>query len=253
MSLRCCICKFMSRNKKDFSLKISCPNSNTSGLVCKKSSCTKLAYENMNPHGINELHEQKVDCKCECGYDPTTQLTHKQCSARSALRNHVTFPSVQMMPQVFNSNWIYFTKTQTLKRHWGVILQLNEMFQRDEHHDVWSIVDIRGQTGLCTIIKDEEQPKTFSFTDLQPGRTLIALYVKKGFNDFQIMLHDMNFDAVNVFKAPMKFVYEEASKLLNDADAKANGEDSACFGCGTKSNSLLICDSCNLAKYCSKV
>ena len=200
---------------------------------------------------------KSIDNKCLCGYDPKTNRSFKReqmCTVKKALRNHVTFPSVKMCPEVFYSPETYFDQEQCriplLKRHWGLIVQLNErVIHMDDGRDVWTIENIQGEKGICTVSTQERQPKTFSFKDLQPGHTIVILYAKRGQKNFRTVLHEKIQDQTSVFKASIQFVYEEADKLLRGADANENGQLVECFCCGIKKESLMQCGKCKLAIY----
>ena len=263
----CESCGTKSHSLAAFSVRVSHDHCGHVGYICHESRCKHVVYRNHSMNNIKELHAQTtVDNGCECGFEPSKHKRSKmerECTARRALRNHVRFPCVAMLPQIFTANDVYFNQSTdiftptTLKRHWAVIFELVEHFPMgDGHMDAWSIRDVRGHTGMCSVEKLAGEPTTFSFDDLKPGHTLIGLYLKRGYNDFQLALFQRDFDNVNVFKAPLKFVYEEADKLLKDADAKASGGQmsSHCFGCGceAKKEALMRCGRCKLAKYCSK-
>ena len=258
MTYSCVACNFKSIKKDDFSLEFKCKE--TAHLFCTKPACRTLAYQHSNPLEIIELINKSIDNKCSCGYDPKTSepsKLEKVCTVKKALRNHVTFPSVSMCPEVFFHPKTYFKKEQftepILKRHWALIVQLNELIKiMDDGRSFWTIENIQGEKGVFIINQKEKQPKTFSFKDLQPGHTLVILYAKRGFKNFITVVHEDILDQTNVFKAPIKIVYEEADKLLRNADANANGDQLECFGCGLKSESLMNCGKCKLVKYCSR-
>jgi hypothetical protein len=100
----------------------------------------------------------------------------------------------------------------------------------------------------------DEKPTTFSWEDLQPGNTMAILYAeRKTFLDMSEGVRQENLDTCYVFKAKIQDVFKEANKLLKDADSRSKNLELECFACGVKTDKILRCASCHLAKYCSKV
>ena len=103
------------------------------------------------------------------------------------------------------------------------------------------------------------KPTTFAWSDLKAGHTLFVLYAKRrslgscmgGNEGVRITADELH--TCFVFKSNLENVYDEAARLLNDADCAQRGERLECFGCGIKCDTLSRCSSCKLAKYCSKV
>ena len=202
--------------------------------------------------------------KCECGYDPSHRsyadfLKYMQCPIRLALRNHISFPSVDFISDYNDPSTLYHNYHGHViyaSRHWATYFEIVQ--------DSWFLrprVIGRNQFGeelAVHFYPDDmyEMPSTFSWTNLKPGYTMCILYPeKKIFLDFTEGIRQEHLDLCFIFLANLETVQNEAQKLLNDADtAAANGvQESECFTCGTKKAKMSRCGNCGLARYCSKV
>ncbi len=101
---------------------------------------------------------------------------------------------------------------------------------------------------------NDEKPTTFKWDDLESGNTMAILYAeRKTFLDLSEGVREENLDSCYIFKSNIQDVFKEANKLLKDADLRsANISQLECFGCGIKTDKILRCANCHLAKYCSK-
>ncbi len=102
---------------------------------------------------------------------------------------------------------------------------------------------------------NDQEPTTFEWNDMQPGNTMAILYAeRKTFLDLSEGVREEDLDSCYIFKANIQDVFNEANKLLKDADLRSSKNlVLECFGCGLKTDKILRCSNCHLAKYCSKV
>jgi len=187
---------------------------------------------------------------CDCGYDPEskkTSPTAEDCPVTQALSNHITFPSVKIMPDVDDSNKIYYDQDEgTPLKHWCFLVELHELKQPRR----WSGFTPFGELVTVDFQNEpDEKPTTFAWSDLKAGNTLAILYAEK---QDRTEIVEENLDSCYVFKSNLIDLLEEAKRLLNDSDMNAVDEKSSCFGCGVICEKISRCGNCKLAKYCSR-
>lgn len=214
-------------------------------------------------------NKKDVYTKCDCGYVPKAndnydyydddddeEVSSEKCPIKLALRNHISFPSFELMTELDDPSTVYYDLEYRggPKRHWATVLQIkdNISFVRP------GIIGVNqfGEEVLVHFYHDNDQfPNTFLWDDLQEENTLAILYPeKKTFFDGSEGIREENLDSCFIFKANLKDLQEEAQKLLNDFDSKKKGPyESTCFTCGIKKKSMNQCGKCKLAKYCSRV
>ena len=254
--LKCSSCGFTSKESNDFCIEVPCEHA-CRHFFCKRVACKAAAIKS-KPLDYIDFHSRSLPCKCVCGYEPDSESDNSPpCTSTEVLRNHMTFPSLKMMPQPLINSPIYYKRVRNRpvpRLHWALLVELTEKVSVEQNVDIWTTINAYEEESVCIVSKNcGSSPKTYSMGDLQTGRTLCILYAKKLIGKYQLCLFDDTFDMTIVFKAPLKFVYAEAAKLVRDADAKANSEHSACFECGVSGDSLKSCGKCKLAKYCSVV
>lgn len=202
--------------------------------------------------------------KCECGFEPDKNDTrkHAKCSVTLALRNHITFPCLELVIDIFNPSKLYmkqnldaslFSENPDLpRRHWALILQITKATEnRNYKFEGFNSFNERLMFQLNDGVNNE--PTTFKVDNIKRGYTAVCLYAYKYERSPSIVITSgKNFDHFYIFKASMERVLEEGSKVLNDWDLRAIDQAPVCFGCGNASEQLSRCVACKLAKYCSK-
>lgn len=217
---------------------------------------------NLNDQSIpNDSEEEKLrKIGCECGYNPHDSESflddedYELCSNKLALKNHITFPSFEFISDYDDPSLIYYNLEDSFfpARHWATLLEIKEVISFIRRGLIgWN--QFGEQVRVMFYPENQDEPKTFAWSDLKVGNTIVVLYPeKKTFMDLTTGIRQENLANCFIFKAPLKFLQEEAQHLLNSADSNSNGTDSECFGCCIKSKNLSTCSVCKLAKYCSK-
>jgi hypothetical protein len=208
-----------------------------------------------------ELSKRKKPCNC--GYDPfvcSNYMDRKQdkCSVKLALRNHLTFPSFEMMSEYDDPSMLYYEMGGMgfqPARHWATLIEIT--------HDLTF-----ARPGCCGLNQfgerisvhfyhdNDEKPVSFKWSQLKPGNTLAIMYPeKKQFLDGTEGIREESLDSCYIFNSSLKNVQDEAQRLMHAADVEANvnvKESPECFGCGLKKEKLMQCSACKHASYCSK-
>lgn len=233
-----------------------------------------------------ETPEELARCRkpCKCGYSPleTFYSPHargideakaKKCSCELALRNHITFPSFELMVKNEGmlvernpdkiltrlSKLYYASKAKKDNfeplRHWATLVQITEDLTSKENDIICcSVYNQFGERFDVHFFPHKgEEPETFKWSQMKPGSTMAILYPeKKPFLNLRWGIKQNDLDTVFIFDTSLKKVQDEAERLLQSADLGPNSkETSECFSCGIKAD-LSRCASCKLAKYCSK-
>jgi hypothetical protein len=195
---------------------------------------------------------------CDCGYNPFSEMPENKenCSVNLALKNHITFPSFQLMTDLRDPSMLYFRENNRRnlepRRHWATLLDIYEV--RSFPRLTCLTWNQFGEYVMAVFYPDYgEVPRTFDWLSLKPMTTLCILYPeKKTFLDMNQGIILENLDACFVFKAPLQQVQIEAQKLMRNTDIQTN-QPLECFHCGIQSENLSQCSECKLAKYCSRV
>ncbi len=114
--------------------------------------------------------------KCECSYDPFkenyTQNSEK-CSVKLALRNHITYPSFQLMTEHDDPSMIFYQENHYCLKpriHWATLIEIS--------HDLSFV-----RPGCCGwnrfgekisvhfYHENYEKPTSFKWSQLKPGYT----------------------------------------------------------------------------------
>ena len=239
------------------------------------------------PERPTDSAEELANCRkpCECGYNPHADNYYEpeRCSVKLALRNHITFPSFEMMSEYDDPSMLYYEENNiglAPSRHWATLIEIT--------HDLSFVrpgcsgMNQFGERISVHFYHDnDEKPVAFKWSQLKAGKhkfmvflrqclhkkiyvklsklgnTLAILYPeKKTFLDMSEGIREENLDACFIFNSSLKNVQDEAQKMLKNADREANAnenEHSECFNCGVKAEKLSRCSVCKIANYCSKV
>ena len=172
----------------------------------------------------------------------------------AGLRNEFHFPSFDMLPDYSPWDGRYDKPVgnhMVTRAHWCFLAEIVELgnFIRPRAY-------VRTHTGERLIVhfhhEQHEQPTTFRWADMRPGRCLALQYAyRKQMMDFSEGIRFHCLDRVFVFRAPLE-------KLLGVNDKIFAG---VCFleGCeanraqGEGAAALMRCARCKLARYCCKV
>lgn len=202
---------------------------------------------------------------CKCGFiQEKNDYSEKRakCSETTALLNHVTFPCMELVINVFKPSKIYmkpnldasmFTENLYLPTcHWALIMEITEdKNYRDFKLEGFNTFNEKLTFQLMNI--ENSDPTTFRVNDIKKGNTAVCLYAYKYEENFtDIKTAGKNLDHLYIFKAPLKILLEEGYKILNDWDSREMNQMPVCFECGQTSETLSRCTVCKLAKYCSK-
>jgi hypothetical protein len=187
---------------------------------------------------------------CDCGFNPNkkSKKTDEHCSIKLPLLNHLSFPSLKMLPDTEEINDLFYDTVEgSPKFHWCLFIQIEEKI------DATSWLGFTGFFEKVTLIlqnESEERLTSFSWDDLKKGNTVAILYAEKT----QAKVIETCLDYVFVFKASGKEVFEEATKLLINQDLLSKKISASCFHCGISADSskLSRCTKCLQSKYCSK-
>ena len=213
----------------------------------------------------NESDSRKK--KCECGYDPHKSnssfdwknilVSSEECPIKTALSNHISFPSFDLMTELDDPSMIYYDfddyGTLSPSRHWASLIEINQniSYMRPGLTG-WTQF---GEKVVVHFYHDNgEVPITFSWSDIKKGNTIAILYAeRKTFLDLTQGIRQEILETCYIFNGSMDEVKNEAQLLLKNADLKQKPNNEECFGCGSKSQELKQCGNCHLAKYCSTV
>lgn len=203
-----------------------------------------------NSEMFKQMYQMMRKRQCDCGYDPEHKKkgsNEEKCPVTLALNNHITFPSLKMLPKDDDPKELFYnTETGTPKQHWCFLIELHESLAPR----TWSGFTTFGEKVVLKFDNDnDEKPTTFSWSDLKSGHTVAILYAEK-YDKIQII--ESNLDSCYIFKTNFIDLFDEARHILNDADFNAKEEKSACFGCGITCENISRCANCKLAKYCSR-
>jgi len=214
------------------------------------------------PERPTDSAEELANCRkpCECGYNPHADNYYEpeRCSVKLALRNHITFPSFEMMSEYDDPSMLYYEENNiglAPSRHWATLIEIT--------HDLSFVrpgcsgMNQFGERISVHFYHDnDEKPVAFKWSQLKAGNTLAILYPeKKTFLDMSEGIREENLDACFIFNSSLINVQDEAQKMLKNADREANAnenEHSECFNCGVKAEKLSRCSVCKIANYCSK-
>ena len=206
--------------------------------------------------------------KCECGYDPFSAYTlafirtkdeikiknkdEETCPVNLPLGNHITFPSLKMLPKTDEVKELFYNSHDGFpKRHWCLLVELNEKIKEDKTSKIWSGYTVFGENIKLVIESQEnEKPTQFDWSDLKQGNTVAILYATAV--ECVVCVQSRHvFKAWYVFKTGISNLQFEATKLLINADLSVKKIPQKCFGCGDDNKMVSSCAKCLLAKYCT--
>ena len=180
--------------------------------------------------------------KCSCGYDPKKKRQPEHCTETTALLNHLTFPPLNTLEEFRDE-----------KRHMAVLLEIisevnetycKECFAQNCYGEIFRL-----QFWDCS--KCCSNPKPSYFDDLKRGNTVAILNPDNC--ESLIAINIINYDECLVLKGGLKYLYNEANRLLRHVEMCERDEKRECFGCGNKFDNLKQCSRCKMAHYCSPV
>ncbi len=203
-------------------------------------------------------------CKCPCGYDKNARnakLTSRdlKCSVTRPLLNHVTFPSVRMMPKTHSpqpKDSIYIDNSGRVIKHWASIFQMIEKADPNksifagilsiDNPDFWLVHNSHGEKFALNVWGKAKH------LNLKPGFTLALLYPTYDACNRVDIGYNNCIDTCYVFNASLIELCEASECLLEDADLKSTNRPRKCFECRKSEATLRCCANCRLAQYCSR-
>ncbi|CAF0800959.1 unnamed protein product [Brachionus calyciflorus] len=199
----------------------------------------------------------RIDDGCGQVFYSLNQIDRRHdCSVVKALRNHITFPSFELLYDITDpteSLEIYFKPERVEPlRHFAFLIQVARDISL-MRPGIFGYSQFGEPVKVYFYHDKGNTPKTFSWSDFQKlGSTLVILYpVRKTFTDGQIGIRQENLNSCFIFKSNIHNLESEAQKLLDSKDAKFTNKNTQCFNCSVEKETLLRCSKCKLALYCS--
>ena len=184
---------------------------------------TNAAYKQM----FQFMYPMMRKRNCDCGYDPDkkNESNQKTCPIHLALSNHISFPSLKLLP-LAEEKGLYYDKNGWPKQHWCALIELHENLSKR----CWSGFTIFGEKVIINLNyneddeeegdddhDDDEEPTTFKWSDLKQENTVAILYAEKK-GDFvyeSFFESDCDRSSVYVFKSGFLDLFEEAKNLVS--------------------------------------
>jgi len=106
----------------------------------------------------------KPNRKCECGYSPLkTNSLDDECLIILPLLNHITYPSLKMIPEREEIKDLYYNKENgEPKLHWCLFIEIDEKIDAN----TWSGFTSFGE-NLKLEIKSEQDEKPSTFDSIE--------------------------------------------------------------------------------------
>ena len=219
---------------------------------------------------LAEEDERRRKRLCPCVFDTdihSMEVKWLRCESNKPLQNHITFPPVEFLASSVDRSFeMYLINRHPLYpyfssplRHWASLFEIAHVI--DSPLDDYKVLNVWNQYGeRVKVYFDEEalneQPSTFSWSDLEPGHTLVVLYPRIHiFRDGDILsaIVPESLSRCCVFRAPIKEIEREAQNVVDCAQSREVGKKCACSSCGCVRDGLKYCAGCFLARYCDKV
>jgi hypothetical protein len=175
------------------------------------------------------------------------------CASYKPLCNPVTFPSFAALSDLNDPSTNYFTGWDTgiivRSREWALIGEVTELQHFMRHR---FLLQTRFEEKLILAFYPETPPlPDFDVSKVKVGHTFALLNAeKKTFLDLTEGVRMEYLDTCWAFQASLNEVMEEAERLLNAADNKAQKVPANCFTCKKPTSSC--CAKCGLAYFCSR-
>jgi hypothetical protein len=184
----------------------------------------------------------KMGAECDCGAKiDETSCSKSTCETTIALENHLIYPTFSLLDKCkHNAN------------HWAFIIEISQRKKILNQPEF-----LMGFTPLNEMVylsfNNLGQDDVTKFSNIKAGQTLVVLYAEQDFkHEDNKLVMVKNSDFCFVFNASFVDVQIEAEKLLIASDLMSEKKELECFGCGIKTNIIMQCSACKLAKYCSK-
>ena len=154
-----------------------------SGLLNSLMNMKNINDSNFPKEPIDSDEEDELEEKtlqrikqCDCSYDPFNEnytQNSEKCSVKLALRNHITYPSFQMMTEHYDPSMIFYQENHyglEPRIHWATLIEIS--------HDLSFVRPGccgRNQFGEKISVhfyhENDEKPISFKWSQLKPGYT----------------------------------------------------------------------------------